>query len=286
MTLGKERSIERLFAGAALLSATMTGAILFFLLIPVFPLLLKGDFLPLLWQSWDPQSGQFGIYPMIVGTLSISLLTLLFAFPLSLGCAALLTVEEKSWLSRLLGKVVTMMTGIPTVIYGFVGIFLLVPLLRSGFNAGSGMCVVAASLMLTLLVSPTMILIFHDTFAAVPTSYGHAVVALGGSEVQKFLYVTLPSSWRGIAVGFSLALGRALGDTLVALMIAGNAIQVPGSIFDSTRTLTAHIALVFAADYESPEFRAIFACAIFLYLFSSLLAVGARLAHNRVEEQW
>ncbi|MEA3544180.1 MAG: ABC transporter permease subunit, partial [Thermodesulfobacteriota bacterium] len=178
-------------------------------------------------------------------------------------------------------KIVTMMTGIPSVIYGFVGIFLLVPLLRSNFDTGSGMSILAASLMLTLLVSPTMILIFCDSFSQVPTSYGNAVLAMGGSPTQKFLYAILPSSHRGIFVGFALALGRALGDTLIALMIAGNAIQVPGSVLDSGRTLTAHIALVFAADYESPEFKAIFACAIVLYFLSGLLALAIRVTRSK-----
>jgi len=281
MTVLREKIIEKLFSGAALISAITTAAILLFLLVPIVPLLQQGDFLALMWQPWDPQAGQFGIYPMIVGTTIISSLALFFAFPLSLGCATLITVEEKSWLAHLLNKIVTLMTGIPTVIYGFVGIFLLVPLLRNSFDAGSGMCILAASLMLTLLVSPTMILIFRDSFASGPSSYNTAVLSLGGSKTQHFLYITLPHSWRGLIVGFSLALGRALGDTLIALMIAGNAIQVPGSLLDSARTLTTHIALVFAADYESPEFRAIFACAIFLYLFSSLLALIARLAHRQ-----
>ena len=143
------------------------------------------------------------------------------------------------------------------------------------------MCVLSAALMLALLVSPTMILFFSDGFDRVPSSYGNAVLAVGGTKIQKFLYVVLPSSQREIAAGFTLSLGRAVGDTLIALMIAGNAVQVPGSVLDSARTLTSHIALVIAADYESLEFRAIFACGMFLYLFTTLLVLIVRIVTSR-----
>ncbi len=277
-----EQIIEKICFFSALISGFITCSIFLFLLIPGLPLFRGGHFFSILTGPWEPGLGQFGIYPMISGTLAVTMLTMLFAFPLSLGCATLISMEGNFRLSCLLRKIVEMMTGVPTVIYGFVGIFLLVPLVRNFFvNGGSGMCILSAALMLTLLASPTMILLFCDSFSRVPHSYGDAVLAVGGTEVQKFLYVTLPCSWPGILMGFTLALGRVLGDTLVALMIAGNAVQVPGSLFDSVRTLTSHIALVFAADYNSPEFQAIFACAIFLYFFSTLLAVAVRLIHSR-----
>ncbi len=277
-----EHIIEKCFFLSACVSGLITCSIFVFLLIPGLPLFLGGRFFSILTDPWAPGLGQYGIYPMITGTLSITLLTMLFAFPLSLGCATLMSMENSSRLSWLLRKTVEMMTGVPTVIYGFVGIFLLVSLVRNTFvSGGSGMCVLSAALMLTLLVSPTMILLFCDSFSRVPRSYGDAVLALGGTEVQKFLYVTLPNSWPGILMGFTLAFGRVLGDTLIALMIAGNAVQAPGSLFDSVRTLTSHIALVFAADYNSPEFQAIFACAILLYFFSSILAIAVRLIHDR-----
>ena len=100
-------------------------------------------------------------------------------------------------------------------------------------------------------------------------------------KVQKFLYVILPSAWKGVLTGLILAVGRSLGDTLIALMIAGNAVQVPGSVLDSARTLTSHIALVFAADYESLEFKSIFACGMVLYLFTTLPVLGVRSLESR-----
>ena len=276
-----EKIIEQLFFLSAFLSCVIIFSILGFLLIPGLPLFWEGHFFAILTTPWAPDYNQFGIYPMVAGSIAISLLTIIFAFPLSLGCAALISLENKSKSGRFIRKIVEIMTGVPTVIYGFVGIFLLVPLMRDFFHAGSGMCILTAALMLILLVSPTMILLFCDSFARVPKSYGDAIMAMGGTQAQKFLYITLPNSKSGIITGITLALGRVMGDTLIALMIAGNALQVPGSPLDSARALTSHIALVFAADYNSPEFKAIFACGIFLYLFSSMLAVIAHFTRNR-----
>jgi len=287
VTRSTERAVEALFFLSAMVSGLIICLIFVFLLIPAWPLFSQGRFPSILTGPWSPHLGQFGIYPMITGTLAITLLTMLLAVPLSLGCAALLSIGNRSRFSRgfcrVLRKTVEMMTGVPTVVYGFVGIFLLVPRVRHLFQDGSGMCILSAALMLTLLVAPTMILLFDDHFKSVPPAYGDAVRALGGTEVQYFLYVTLPRSRPGILAGVTLACGRALGDTLIALMIAGNAVQVPGSLLDSARTLTAHIALVFAADYYSPEFQAVFACALILYLLSGSLALTARRLHDRRE---
>jgi phosphate transport system permease protein len=285
MNRTNEKAVEMLFFLSAFFSALLTITIFGFMLVLGLPLFGEGRFFTIITQPWAPHLGSFGIFPMIVGTLAISLLSMLFAFPLSLGCAILISVVSRGKISWLLRKMVEMMTGIPTVIYGFVGIFLLVRLVREFFATGSGMCVLSASLMLTLLVSPTMILFFCDSFERVPISYGKAVLAMGGTEIQKFLYVTLPGSWPGIVIGTTLSLGRALGDTLIALMIAGNAVQTPGSLLDSARTLTSHIALVFAADYESLEFKAIFACGVFLYLFTTLLVIVVRVL-GKGQERW
>lgn len=271
-----EKQIEKFFLFAALFSALTTLSIFVFLFILGLPLLTGGHFAALLTQPWSPHLKHFGILPMIAGTLVVSMLSLLVAFPVSLGCSIVIHVKNNSLFSRVLRKTVALMTGIPTVIYGFVGIFLLVPLVRELFDSGSGLCVLSAVLMVSLLISPTMILFFCDSFARVPRSYGDAVLAVGGSDIQKFLYITLPNAWSGVLVGVTLALGRALGDTLIALMIAGNAVQIPGSLADSTRTLTSHIALVFSADYESMEFKAIFACGLFLYIFSTFLVLIVR----------
>jgi phosphate transport system permease protein len=205
---------------------------------------------------------------MISGTLWIALSATAFALPISLGTAFVITSLGGARLREVLWALIRFMTGIPTVIYGFVGIFLLVPLVRDWLG-GPGMCVLAAGIMLAILISPTMILFFADSLLAVDPAYVQAAKALGATRVQRLLYVMLPKALGGMTSGFILALGRALGDTLIALMLAGNAIMAPESFLYPARTLTAHIALVKAADYDGLEFRSIFACGITLYLFTT-----------------
>ncbi|ABA88084.1 phosphate ABC transporter, membrane protein PstC [Syntrophotalea carbinolica DSM 2380] len=259
---------ERAFFLSAVASSSITIGILVFMVFMGLPLIREGGGYHLLLKSWSPYQGSFGIYPMIVGTAAISFLSLAVAFPVSLGCSFLIATIAPKPVSRGLRRIIELMTGIPTVIYGFVGIFLVVPLVREWFQSGSGMCVFTAALVLGIMISPTMTLFFSDSFDRIPRSYLDAADALGASHVQKLLYVMLPAAKKGMLNGVILALGRAVGDTLIALMLAGNAVRVPASVLEPARTLTAHIALVIAADYESPEFRSIFACGVVLYLFT------------------
>ena len=277
----QEAIAEKGFFLCATLSVWVTVAIFGFMVVLGLPLFKGGQVFTLLWKPWMPGSGYYGISPMIVGTLAIASLGVAIAFPLSLGCASMVSVLGPRPFSLFLRKVVELMTGIPTVLYGFVGIFLLVPIVRELFEHGSGMCILTASLMLAVLVSPTMILFFSDSFNRVPQSYLNAIDALGGNKVQKLFYVILPCARKGVLIGLILALGRAIGDTLIALMLAGNATGGQNSLLDSARTLTSHIALVIAADYESFEFKSIFACGMVLYLFTTLAALAARLLGAR-----
>ncbi len=278
MSSGKrvDRIIEQGFFLAALWSVLVAVLIFLFMLVLGLPLLRSGQIFSALTRPWLPQAGLFGVYPMIVGTLAIVFLSLYWAFPLSLGVAALVSVIHPRGFGRFLKKIVLLMTAIPTVVYGFVGVFLLVPLVQKIFSPQGGMSIFTASLMLALLICPTMILIFTDSFESVPRSYHEAVDALGGSPVQKLCYVLLPCARQGLVAGLVLGMARAMGDTLIALMLAGNAVAVPGSFFASARTLTAHIALVTAADFDSMEFRTIFVCGLLLYVFTSALIVCTR----------
>jgi phosphate transport system permease protein len=214
---------------------------------------------------------------MIVGSLSSALLSVRISLPFSLGCTFFITHFGPAALRRKLLNLVRFMTSIPTVVYGFVALFLLVPFMREYLTGGSGMNILTASVVLAVLIAPTMIIFFVDSLQRVPLSYRQAVDALGGSSSQQLLYVVLPVAWPGILNGLLLGLGRAMGDTLISLMLAGNAVAVPTAMTDAARTLTAHIALVMAADFASMEFQSIFACGIFLYLFTALLVMVLRL---------
>ena len=276
MMFNRDKAFETALGVCAAASALATLLIFGFLLVFGLPLFKGGQFFALLGKPWAPGQGMYGFLPMIAGTTAISLLSLLAAFPISLGASFFLHSLAPPRFGKVLKRLVQFMTGIPTVIYGFLGVFLLVPIIREMFENGSGMCVLSASLMLGLLISPTMILFFSDGFAAVDRSYIQAARALGATRVQILLQVVLPNAWKGMAAGLIMALGRAMGDTLIALMIAGNAVSMPSSLLDPARTLTSHIALVSAADYHSMEFKSIFACGVTLYLLNAAAVIAIR----------
>jgi len=276
-----ERSFEKILFTAALLSASITLLIFIFMLVLGLPLFREGLFWDLLSDPWMPQQGLYGIYPMIISTMSIAFLGFLFAFPLSIGVAIFINGLAPGRIGSYVNTAVRLMTGIPTVVYGFVGIFLLVPLMRTILQGGSGMCVLSAALILAVVIAPTMILFFISSFKSVPNAYLRSATALGATPIQKLLYIVVPSSWNGILTGCVLALGRAMGDTMIALMLAGNAVAAPDGIASAARALTAHIALVIAADVNSMAFKSIFACGIVLYVLTAFFTAVLRLTTSR-----
>lgn len=283
-TRSADGAARGVFGVAAFFSAAVTLAVFLFMAILGLPVIRDGQLLQLLLGPWSPDQGSYGIRPMIVGTLWIASLALVFAVPVSLGCAAFISVTAPRGLARILHTLVQFMTCIPTVIYGFVGIFVLVPLVRELSGQGAGLAILTASLMLSILVAPTMILFFTDGLARVPRAHCLAVAALGGTPVQRLLYVMLPQAWPSILAGLVLGFGRAVGDTMIALMLAGNAVAQPDSPLDAARTLTAHIALIIAADFDSLEFRTLFICGLVLYATTTLAVLAMRsLAAKRTE---
>lgn len=272
----KENTARIFFTFASFLSAAITISVLGFMILLSLPILKTGMLWEILTAPWSPDHGQFGILAMIIGTIYIAALSLLISFPISLGCSFFIQIIRPDSPGRILRKMVQLMTAIPTVVYGFVGVFLLVPIVRERFSYGSGMSILSAALMLGILISPTMILFFSQSFARVPENFLNAVDALGGTPYQRLIYVIMPHAWPGVLTGIILAFGRAMGDTLIALMISGNSVMLPASILDSARTLTAHIAMIIAADFDSIEFKTIFICGAVLYMMTSCAILLAR----------
>jgi phosphate transport system permease protein len=264
----KERAVRRALSLAAIIAGSISGLIFFFLFYFSLPILSSGLIADFLTRGWEPDKGLLGIFPMIVGTVYIAGLAMIWATPIGIGLAAFIQVFAPKPLGKILRWTVEFMTGIPTVVYGFAALFFLVPAIRRIFSYGTGLSVLTASVMLALLVLPTITLIAQDRLAAVPKSQVLAALSLGASRMETFLHVLLPGAWRGLISAVVLGGGRAVGDTLIALMLAGNAVSLPGSLLDSARTLTAHIALVTAADYESLSFKAIFVCGLVLFIFA------------------
>lgn len=268
--------IRFILAGAAAVSCIAVLAVFLFLLRFVWPLFSSQGIADVMQWSWQPFKGEFGILPMITGTVCLSATAMLLAAPLSLGIACFIHGMGPRRFARPMLAVVQFMTSIPTVVYGFVAVFLLVPYIRSAFSHGSGFSWLAASLMLSLLVLPTMVLVLHSQFSQVEPEVRLTAASLGLSEAQKFVHLVLPLSRRGLSAAAILGFGRAVGDTLIPLMLAGNAVKPPESMLDSIRTLTAQIALVVATDSQSGAYLSLFACGMILFLTTVAVNVGLR----------
>jgi phosphate transport system permease protein len=262
----------RLFARlSAILSALTLGAILVFLGWFASPLLGSGEGATLMSLRWDPSAGIYGLVPMMVGTLGIALMAALLGGVLALGIALGLEAMPKGQRREGLYRALMVFGSIPTVVYGLVGVLVLIPWVRSVWTESSGMSLIAAGVMLSLVITPTMALFFYDSLRSAPAPYHQIVAALGGERIQYQLYVLLPYRWRSLMSGWVLGLGRALGDTMIALMLSGNAVQIPRHPGDAVRTLTAHIGLLFAGDFDSPAFRSIFASGLILFGLTMVL---------------
>jgi phosphate transport system permease protein len=227
-------------------------------------------------RQWQPFGGQFGILPMCVGSLALATLSLALALPLALGICTLVQGLARDLLARFLLSLIHFMTSIPTVVYGFVSVFLLVPRLREWFAAGTGFSLLAAVLTLSLLILPTITLILHSRLAQLDPTLRLAAAAMGFTAVQQMRCVLLPAASRGLAVAAILGFGRAVGDTLISLMLAGNAAQFPDSLFASVRTLTAHIGLVLATDSQSMAYQSVFAAGLLLFLLTGTVSLLIR----------
>jgi phosphate transport system permease protein len=272
-----EKWIERTLLAVTGISAVAIGAILVLLLYFCLPLLLSSHGLDRVFSlHWQPFGGQFGILPMCAGSLALSTLALALAFPLALGICTLVHSVARGFLARFILVLIHFMTCIPTVVYGFVSVFLLVPRLRDWFAAGTGFSLLAAVLTLSLLILPTITLILHSRLAQLDATLRLAAEAMGFTPTQQALCVLLPAASRGMAAAAVLGFGRAVGDTLISLMLAGNAPQLPVSLFASIRTLTAHIGLVLATDSQSVAYQSVFAAGLLLFLLTGVISLLIR----------
>ncbi len=261
---------------SAVLSASVVLALFLFLVYFCLPLLHADVLVRLLDWSWKPFHGHFGILAMIAASFLLACSAMLLAFPLGAGICCFAHGMGPPRLARLALRTIQLMTSVPTVVYGFVAVFVLVPLLRGVFHHGSGFSWLAALLGLAVLVLPTVVLMLHSQFQVAEPQVRVTAAALGMSSAQKLLYLVVPMSRRGFLAAAVLGFGRAFGDTMIPLMLAGNAPQVPGSLFDSVRALTAHIALVVATDSHSLAYQSLFAAGLILFATSALVNLGLR----------
>ena len=274
-----EEVIERCLLHAALSAVGTLVLITLFIVREGLPVIVaRGPLEFLAGATWAPSRGHFGLLPMIAGTAVVTAGALIIGLPLGLAGAITLAELAGPVARQILKPMIELLAGIPSVVYGFIGMEILVPFIRErGTLGGPGYSALAASIVLGIMVLPTIIGISVDALEAVPKSYRDGSRALGATQWQTITGVVLPAARSGIVAAVILGMGRAVGETMAVIMVAGNAVQFPGSILAPVRTLTANIAL--EMSYASgAHAQALFATGIVLFIVSlSLNAIAGRI---------
>jgi len=261
------RWVLRLTALSALSGLALITAFIFKEGVPVIAKIGLVDFI--FSGDWYPTEGQFGIFPMIVGSLAVTAGAMVIGVVFGLGCAVLLTQFSSPRVISIVKPSIELLAGIPSVVFGFIGVVILVPFIRDTLG-GPGLSVLAASIVLGVMVLPTVTSISVDALQAVPRSYREGSIALGATEWQTTHRVILKAARSGIVAAVILGMGRAVGETMAVIMVAGNTLDVPHSLLDPVRTLTSNIAL--EMGYAAGEHRqALFATGVVLFVIIMVL---------------
>ena len=256
----KEKVIRNTMGVTAIISLLALLGIVLFLFIEGFPLFTHysvWDFLTgMLWYpTEDP--GQFGILPLLAGSLAVTALSSLFAIPLGVFTAVYLT------------EVIELLAALPSVVLGFLGMVVLAPFIQTAFGADSGLNLLYASIVLTFMTVPTICSISEDALHAVPLSLREGSLALGATRWQTIIRVVIPAAFSGIGTSVMLGMSRAIGETMVVLMCAGGGGIIPTSLLDPVRPMPASIAAEMAeAPFGSDHYRALFAIGIVLFFMT------------------
>jgi phosphate transport system permease protein len=242
------------------------------------PLLVKVGLGNFLGTVWNPGASQYGIRLMVVGSAVVTFGALVIGVPFGIACAIVLAEMAPPRAALLLKPTIEILAGIPSVVYGFMGIVVLLPWIRNHLG-GAGASALAGAVILGIMVLPTIIGISIDALQAVPRSYREGSLALGATQWQTVRQVVLPAARSGIVAAVILGMGRAVGETMAVIMVAGNSVQMPHSPLDSVRTLTANIAL--EMGYAAGDHRAaLFATGIVLFAIIMVLNTIANLARG------
>ena len=282
-----EKVMKLLFLIAACFSIIAVLLICFFLFANGIPAMGEiGLFKFLSGVNWKPGNNIYGILPMILGSIYVTAGALVIGVPIGLLTAVFLARFCPKGIYRIVKPAVSLMAGIPSVVYGFFGMCVIVPMIRPLAEKlqGDSYSMLTASILLGLMILPTIVEVTESSLRAVPDSYYEASLALGATHERSVYCAVFPAAKSGIMAGIVLGVGRAIGETMAVIMIAGNQPRVPDSIFDGVRTLTANI--VIEMGYASGLHRqALIATGVVLFVFILILNVCFSLLKHRSEKQ-
>ena len=239
-------------------------------------------------KAWYPTAepvAQLGILALILGSLMVTVGAIAIALPVGLAAAVYISEIADPKVKNLLKPVIEILAGIPSVVYGFFGLVVLVPRLQSAFNLQVGETALAGMIMLAIMALPTVISVSEYSLAAVPRAYREGSLALGATRGETILKVVIPSAFSGISAAAMLGVGRAVGETMTVLMVTGNAAQIPTTFLQPVRTLTATItAELGVGPIGGTHHEPLFAIAITLFVMTFVINLIADLVQSRVRE--
>lgn len=262
----KETLMKIVFILSALFSILAVALICLFLFLNGFPAIAKiGVEEFILGDIWRPLNNIYGIFPMIIGSIYVTAGAIIIGVPIGILCAVFMAKFCPRKIYRILKPSVDLLAGIPSIVYGFFGLVLIVPIMQNFFG-GSGKGVLTASILLGIMILPTIIGVAESAIRAVPENYYEGALALGATHERSVFFTILPAAKSGIVAAIILGTGRAIGETMAVIMVAGNQPIVPDSLLSGVRTLTANIVLEmgYAADLHR---EALIATAVVLFIF-------------------
>ncbi|MGV8086606.1 MAG: phosphate ABC transporter permease subunit PstC [Candidatus Woesearchaeota archaeon] len=243
---------------------------LFFTGIKAFSEISLSEFF--LGQIWNPTAysePKWGILALIIGTIIITLTSLVIAVPLGIAGAIYLSEIASPKMREILKPAIEMIAGIPSVVLGLIGLLFLAPVIAHIFGLNSGLNALTSSIIVAIMILPTIISISEDVLTSLPKEFREASLALGATKWQTIRMTLIPAASSGIAAAIMLGLGRAVGETMAVLMIAGNSIAMPNSIFDPVRPLTANVAIeIKEVVIGSLHYNSLFAMALVLFILT------------------
>ena len=284
----KELIIKYIFLLIALISIFILGLIVIFLFIEGLPIFKVVSFKEFIFGlEWYPTSDPpaFGIWALIVGSFIVTLFSSVIAIPLGVLSAIYIAEVAPPFIKETFKPVVELLAGLPSVVLGFFGMAVLAPWLQETFDLPTGLNIVNASFILALMAVPTIASISEDALYSVPQEFKEASYALGATRFETIAKVIVPAALSGITTAVILGMARAIGETMVVLMVAGGAAAIPESIFDSVRPMPASIAAEMGeAPFRSDHYYALFATGIVLFMLTFVFNLIADYVSHKFRE--
>ncbi len=281
----RERPVNILIKAAGYSSILFVTLIFIFLMREGLPALANVSLSSLFGTVWYPIEGYFGIWPLFFGSIIVTLTAIILAIPLGIGTSLLISEVAPLWLKNVLKPLIEILAGLPSVVLGFIGIQVAVPLVREGLNLPTGLSGLTGAILLAFIATPTIVSISEDALNTVPVSYRQAALALGATKWQTLWNITLPAAKTGVLTAVMLGVGRAIGETMAVMMVTGNAPVMPhglDAIFLPIRTMTATIASEMGEVANgSSHYQVLFFIGIILFLLSLTINVVASWVSTR-----